>query len=580
MRRRLLLVAALAVLAWAVYVAVVLVGIAGDLQSGRDATAAARGKLGAEEVADGAPLGDLRTAAERFGSADDAAGSLALAPVKLLPVVGRQLRSVDALAGAASSVADAAVDAIERAQVVFEDPAAGGEARLRQVQALSDIIDDVAERLGEVDDLGPVNGLVAPLADARNELAADLLDVRQSIDDARRGAAAVVSLVGGPRRYLIVAANNAEMRAGSGMWLQGGVLETERGNLTLGEMRPLHLDADPPDDAVTATGDLADRWGFLNPQNEWRNLMASPRFPASAALATQMWEAATGEAVDGVLAVDALGLQALVAATGPVQLGDRTITAEEVPQEVLHDQYVRFGQLGDQGSQENAQRREVLSELASAAFDRLDAGGWETSTMLRSLSGAVAGRHLLGWTPDPVEQAGWEAAGMDGELEPDSLLVSLLNRGGNKLDWFLDVDAELEVEAAPDDEGWDVSVALTLTNPTPPDQPPYIGGPLPGLDLDPGEYRGILAVSVPGDAVIAGFDGVPSLAVVGIDGPTRVAGFQLDLAAGDARTVVLRFRLPPDARHLRIEPSARVPTIAWHYGAEEWEDSESRVANW
>ena len=570
--------AALLVAVWAGYVAVVVAGAASDLRAGRDAASAAREQLGAEEVAAGAPLADLREAAARFGDADDAVSSPLLAPLKILPVLGRQLRSVDALASAASGVADTGVDAIERAQVVFDDPAGGGEARLAQVVALQGIVTDVAERLVAIDDLGPVQGLVGPLADARNELAADLLDARRSLEDARIGADAVVSLVAGPRRYLVVAANNAEMRAGSGMWLQGGVLETNRGELRLGDMRPLHLDVDPPDDAVTLTGDFASRWGFLNPQREWRNLMASPRFPQSAELATRMWQAATGETVDGVLAVDAIGLQALIEATGPVTVGDREIGADEVPQELLHDQYLRFGVLGGADSQENAERRETLAAIATAAVDRVDAGGWETSTMLRSLSEAVRGRHLLGWTPDPVEQAGWEAAGMAGELRPDSLLVSVLNRGGNKLDWFLDVDASLQVVDGRD--GWDVVVEITLANRTPAGEPRYVAGPYPGLDLSPGEYRGILAVNVPRDASGARFDDVPSLAVAGSDGPTRVVGFQLDLPAGETVTRVLRFTLPQHAGAMRVEPSARVPGITWRYGAEEWEDSESRVANW
>ena len=43
----------------------------------------------------------------------------------------------------------------------------------------------------------------------------------------------------------------------------------------------------------------------------------SPRFPASAALAAQMWKAKTGETVDGVFAIDPIGLQALIEVSGP-----------------------------------------------------------------------------------------------------------------------------------------------------------------------------------------------------------------------------------------------------------------------
>jgi hypothetical protein len=577
MRRRLLLVAGLLVIAWAVLAGFWLFRTASDLKVGNDAASAARDHLDAEQVADGVPLADLRTAHVRFAAAHDRASGLVLAPLRFMPVIGRQLRSVRALSGAAEQVAAAGADAVERAGVVFAHPAASGPDRVTQVRELREIVDDVAGHLDSIEDLGPVDGLLAPLADARNDLADDLAEARQTITNARTGAAAALSLVEGPRRYLVLAANNAEMRAGSGMWLQGGVLNTKNGELDLEDMVSLQLDADPPDGAVTATGDLASRWGFLEPGAEWRNLMASPDFPASAELATEMWAAAGRGEVDGVLAVDAIGLQAIVAATGAVEVDGQSLGAEAVPQQVLHDQYLQFGDLGSQSGAGNVERRDALAALASAAVGAIDRGDYPASTLIRTLGGAIEGRHLLAWTPDETEQAGWTAAGMDGALAPDSLLVSLLSRGGNKLDWFLDLDAELSVERA--EGGWDVAVAITLRNETPEGQPAYIAGPYPGLGLKAGQYRGILAVNVPGASEGAHFDDVDELAVAGADGPTRVVGFQLELARGEERTVTLRFRLPANADHVEVEPSARVPGISWRYGPSAWEDSASRTAN-
>lgn len=575
MRRRLLLLAGAAGLVWVAVAAVWLLRIASDLQAGRDASSAARAQLGAEQVADGEPLPELRVAAKRFGSAHDRAGGFVLAPLRLAPVIGRQLRSVDALSGAAETVAVAGVEAVERAGVVFENPAQAGQARVDQVRELRDIVRDVSARLDAVDDLGPDEALLAPLADARNELADDLLEARRTLRDARTGADAALSLVTGPRRYLVLAANNAEMRAGSGMWLQGGTLVTGDGDLVLEDMVPLHLDADPPDGAVMPTGDLAARWGFLTPGDEWRNLMASPRFAESAELAVEMWRAAGRGEVDGVVAVDAIGLQAIVEATGPVETELGVVAAEEIPQLLLHDQYLQFDIDGPRGPG-NAERREALAGLAAAAVGAIDAGGYSASTLIRTLGEAVQGRHLLAWSKDAVEQEGWDAAGMRGELGRDSLLLSVLNRGGNKLDWFLDVEAELAVERSED--GWDVIVEIQLRNETPGSEPPYIRGPFPGLDLDPGEYRGIVAVNVPGDAEGSRFDGVEELAVAGGDGPTRVVGVQIDLPRGETRVLVLRCRLPADADRLVVEPSARVPTVTWGYGTSEWEDTASREA--
>ena len=124
-------------------------------------------------------------------------------------------------------------------------------------------------------------------------------------------------LLQGPRNYLLLAANNSEMRVGSGAFLSVGVLSTADGSLHLGPVRSI-IDFNLPDDRVPLTGDLADRWGWLEPNREWRNLASSPRFDANAELATQMWKASTGQDVDGVMAIDIDALRAMLAATGPV----------------------------------------------------------------------------------------------------------------------------------------------------------------------------------------------------------------------------------------------------------------------
>jgi hypothetical protein len=576
MRRRLVVVACALVAVWAVVAAMWLVRIAFDLRAARDAASSARDHLGAEEIANRRPLPDLKTAARRFGSAHDRANGLLLAPLRIVPVVGRQLHSVRALSSVAEGVARLGIDGVERAGKVIDHPAPAGAARVAQVREIRDIADDLAVRLGDVGDFGPLNGLLAPLADARNQLASDIADVQHRLVDARAAARAALSLVTGPRRYLVVAANNAEMRAGSGMWLQGGILDAKDGELELERMISLPIDADPPTGAVSPTGDLAARWGFLQPGDEWRSLMASPRFEDSARLAAEMWRATGRGEVDGVIAVDAIGLQAIVEATGPARAGAATIAAGDVPTYVLHDQYAQFADVSQLGL-DNAARKEALGVLAESAVEAINRGDYPASTLIRTLGTAIEGRHLLAWSTVPEEADGWVVGGMDGRLGADSLLVSLLNIGANKLDWFLGIDASLAVERSA--TGWDVAVELHLTNRTPDGEPRYVTGPLP-TGLASGEYRGILAVNVPGEARNSRFDGVPALAVVGADGPTRVVGFPLGLPAAESRTVVLRFSLPRSADHVVVEPSARVPGIRWRYGSSSWQDTSSRTANW
>lgn len=574
-RRRWFLLGGAILLAWLLAAGFLLLRAAGDLREGRDAADAARERIDAESLAAGAPLPALREARDRFRSAERAVGNPLLAPARFLPVLGRQLRSVHALSGAAAEVSDAAVEAAARVQEVLDVAGGGGSARVTQVRALRDAVVEASERVSAVDDLGPRVGLVGPLAEARNELGEQLAEARVTLADAAAGSEAGLRLLEGPGRYLLVAANNAEMRAGSGMWLTGGVLTTAGGRLSLGEVAPLYQQADPPDGVPIGDADLAARWGELfRPSSDWRALMTSPRLPAAAELGARMWEAAGQPPINGILVVDPVALAAVVRATGPVRVGERTITAEQVVPLLLHEQYLEFGA----DNAERAERREALGAIAEAAFQALDAGDWRPETLAAELADAVAGRHLLAWSSDPAEQRGWVAAGVAGALDDDSLFVSMLNAGGNKLDWFLQAEGRLEV--VPRGDSSEVTVRLQFWNTSTRDLPRYVAGPPSNRDWEPGRYVGVLSVNVPGAATDVHLEGVAEPLLAGPDGPTQVIATEVQLAAGEAREVVLRFRLPGRAGSLRVEPSARVPGITWHYRARSWQDSRRHMANW
>ena len=97
-RRGVVLAMLLVVGLWLVATAVVAVRAGLDLRAGRRAGHAARHQS-LIAVAEGRPLGQLREAQQRFQRAHSWLGSPILAPVRVLPVVGRQVRSARALAG-------------------------------------------------------------------------------------------------------------------------------------------------------------------------------------------------------------------------------------------------------------------------------------------------------------------------------------------------------------------------------------------------------------------------------------------------------------------------------------------------
>jgi hypothetical protein len=570
-RRRWFLAVAGLALAWALLAALSLLSANREIRRGLKAMDAAREKADATAVIEGRLLPDLRTARRHFAAGHRRVGGPLLLPARVLPLAGRQLRSVIALSGAATTVAEVAIKGITEAQPVLNEPGGSNAARAASARRLGELAGSVDTRLAGLR-LGPRVGLLAPLAEARNRLADQLDELRDGLGKAAKGGAAVADLLQGPRRYLVFAANNAEMRAGSGMLLSAGELETGQAGLHLSTMRSV-TDIPVPEGAVPLSGDLADRWGWLEPNVEWRNLLTSPRFDVAAPLAAQMWVAAGNRPVDGVMVLDPVALGGLLQATGPVEVEGRQFDQHNIEEELLHAQYLRFPT-----NEEKVERREGLGQIAGAVFSSLDAGVWSVPSLARGLAGAAVGRHVLMWAADPSQQAAWQALGVDGSLRSDSLLVAVQNRGGNKLDRFLHVTAAFAVASL--GSGSEVTVTLDLENLAPTGEPAYIIGPHALSGVGEGVYVGILTLNLPKDATEARFEGVEHLSVAGADGPSQVLGFQFDLPRGGQRTVVARFHLPNDSGSVTVEPSARVPSITWRSGSASWRDSSPRLLTW
>ena len=174
-------------------------------------------------------------------------------------------------------------------------------------------------------------------------------------------------------------------------------------------------------------------WGWLLPGVDLRNLGLTPEFDVTAPLAARIWTGLTGQTVNGVMAIDVAGVKQLLAVTGPVVAGGQTISADNVEQYLLHDQYVGLTDAAAGGQQ----RQDALGTLTKAVLHQLQSQSTDLRSLGQAVSSAVAGRNLMMWSSNRVDQAAWVLSGVSGSLAPRSVDVSLINRGGNKLDQYL-----------------------------------------------------------------------------------------------------------------------------------------------
>ncbi|MCU1497100.1 MAG: hypothetical protein JWM47_1053 [Acidimicrobiales bacterium] len=510
---------------------------------------------------------DLAQADRDFASARAGLRSPILAPLRVLPVVGRHLRAADKVVATSQGATRLASAAVRDLHEIEGRDLAAGPQRLRAVEDLGRVITRTRLGLAELDPGSP-DALVGALGDAVVELAEERDETVANLGTAGRVTTAVAQVLRGPTPYLLIGANNAEMRAGSGMYLSAATLGFDDGRLDLGEVRPTEQLVLPPGQ-VPVKGNLAVNWSWLDGGRDLRNMGLSADFPQSAALAAANWARVPGGAqVGGVIVVDVDALRGLLGVVGPVDVGGVHYTADNVRGELLRKQYERFGADRDA-------RRDQLGEVARVVFERIEAGSFELDRLATALTDAVVRRHLLVWSADEGVQGALATAGADGHLRSDSLSVALINRGAEKLDSYIDTSARLDSSERADGRIV-VTIRYRIENGAPDSGPSYLLGPNIG-GLEEGEHRGIAVVNLPAGTTDVELEGATATLLGTDGGPTLVIAGSLDLPRHRSTEVTVTGVLPEGMRSVVLEPSARITRTLWTVDGERFEIDRRRT---
>lgn len=512
-----------AVPALAVLLAVVAAGHL--LALARARPAAERGIELLEAGMDAARDGDDDLATERLAAAADAfeeaEGHLDAwyaRAARAVPVLGHNATAVEAMASAAAAVArdgtEVAVDAEVDALTVQ-----GGRLDLDRVRALREPLGGVAEVLaGAEADLGDAAGpwLVPPVAErldrVRDEVAAARPDVRLAAD----ATEVVPAMFGGDgeARWLVAFVTPVEARGGTGLVGNFAELTAVDGEVDMtrfGRAAELEQGGTPgPQRTLEGPGDYLERWARFAPAQTWRNVTMSPHFPSVGRVMAELYPQSGGRPVDGVVAVDPVGLAALLRFTGPIEVAGvpGPLTADDAAEFLLRDQYLVL--------EDNDQRIDALEALAETTFERLTTGDLPGPRRVADVLGPVVeAGHIQAYAVDEDQQRFFERLGLDGGLRPvegDSLAVVVNNAVGNKVDLFLQREVAYEVAWDPATGALEATATVTLTNDAPSaGLPDYvIGSALPPGERPPaGTNRTYLSVYSPWELEGARLDGEP-----------------------------------------------------------------------
>jgi hypothetical protein len=433
---------------------------------------------------------------------------------------------------------------------------AGGNAHKRVT-----LLDTVSQQLDVVQGViakthvGAHGPLVLPLANARKQLVRELDKAPDRLAQARFYVDGLRRLLVGPSHYMVLAANNAEMRGGAGMPLQGGVVTIADGDINFGDFLQLAYQKFPPP-PVWYPASWRSTYIRWNIGKSYPETAVSPNFAVTGPIYEQMAQAMGFGKVDGVLEVDAVALSHLLKVIGPVELEGIRYTAANVEQQVLNANYVKYDTLLERG-----QRADVQAALAKAIFQAFKDRDVPVVKLALAMRDAAKGRHLLAHSDDPAVQSLWASVGADGKLPEAGLMVTVQNVDANKLDWFVQPTVTMNVLPALDGS-WHARLTVAVTNPVPPkgQDSPYVDGSYDGPTK--GSHRPMVAVYLPGTAYnITSLD-LP-FSERGADPPLQMAANRFRIPLGQTTRVAFDFSMPKSSIGAIVLPSGRVRPVTY-----------------
>ena len=407
------------------------------------------------------------TVADQISSMRDTVNGPAWTVASFIPVYGNDIKLVRGVMEQADILAQ---DAMLPACAQLEDFKLGnllsdGTVNLPMLKELISTIQDVepvvTSSIDAIEELpephiGKVKSLMekftGPMATAKSTLAnineiAPLLP--QMLGD------------GGTRTYLLMAQQNAELRSTGGLTGSVGTIIVENGKISVGE-----FSAGGNDYAAEAN-----LFGEVTAEEDalFTNRMAirisdtnfNPDFPRVAHFAKGLYEAGTGQKVDGVIAIDPVFLQYLLSLAGGVDVAGINVNGDNAAALMLHDAYNML-------SVEQTDR--FFSGVAGLAFKQImgNLGEVGFSNLFQTLGRGIAEHRLLAWMENPEEEELMTLMGCSGALKNDpaepELGVYFADETWSKISWYFSSNTHVDEGVKNNDGTTSYHVTTTMTN--------------------------------------------------------------------------------------------------------------------
>ncbi|MBO3096374.1 DUF4012 domain-containing protein [Cellulomonas dongxiuzhuiae] len=365
----------------------------------------ARALLG-EVTFDASSVGSVTEGLPRLRAATGRAAAASSDPVwhaaEALPWAGDQLEAVRVVSTSLHDVVTDAMPAATDLRALVDGGLRLPDGRfdvdaLRDAAAQVEAAATTASRAStDVAALDP-DVLVRPLAGPVRQVQDALARIDASLGPAGDVAGVLPGMLGadGPRTYLVLALNTAELRAAGGIVGTVVVVRADDGAVSVVDRRST-MDLRGLREPLPLTSEELATWDVR--MGRWiQNSTLTPEFPRTAELVAARWSQSVGGTVDGVVATDPVAVAGLVGATGAVaDPAGGVLDADGLVDALLRDSYQRYT--------DPAVADAYFGEVAERLVAAVGAGAGDSQELLLAGRRAVDERRVRVWSAHPEEQ--------------------------------------------------------------------------------------------------------------------------------------------------------------------------------
>lgn len=337
------------------------------------------------------------------------------------------------------------------------------------------------------------------------ELTSLITEAAQAMDSAQVAVDLLPEVLGAEdlRNYLLVFQNNAEIRSTGGLPGAMSIITTEDGRISLGRQDSANRFGERATPVLPLSKDekavFSEKLGTYMLDANF-----TPDWPRAAELIRARWEEVHPERLDGVLTVDTVAVSYLLGVTGPVQVGDYTLTADNAVDTLLNQVYIDFPAPVEQDAFFRLVAKTVFEKIASGEVGK-------PRELLRALVRAGDEGRVAVHLSDEAEQetiAARRVAGStrDANGVAQALDILLQDATGSKMSYYLDYRTRAAVTSCTAEVAR-VRVTTTLVSEPPADPaslPRYITGGA-NTGTKPGDQLVQVRLLTPSEGRIRGF---------------------------------------------------------------------------